>query len=594
MTASRRYWRNAFSTGTFMKIRVRHVLLSLSIACNGAAFAQASSTGGHSGHGSMPMPMPPAAAPNALFSEDTVAVPAVVPTSEVVLNDGESFVLRAAPAKQDIGGQWIRRLAYNGSVPGPIFRVKQGSTVYVSLKNDTEVETTLHPHGLRLDSRFDGVPGVGQSPIAPGGSFDYELTFPDAGVYWYHPHIREDYTQDAGLYGVFIVEPSDSKTYNMVHREIPVVLDDILVDPNQAFQKEVVTHTLMGRFGNVNLVNGTVQPNFNVSVGEVVRFYVLNSSNTRVFAFSIPGVQLKVVGGDNGLLEKEEWATQVILGPGERTIVEASFTKAGVNSITNAKPKNPAKLAKITVTLGQVALLPTQFNVLRQNTVASSEISKVRALFAKRVDKKLKLTLSMDMGDMGGMEMPGMNMGSGSMPGMNMGSGSMPGMDMGHGSMNMPGMDMGHGSMNMPGMDMGTSADPTAGIEWDDDMADMNSASTNKTVTWKLVDEATGKENMDVKWLLKKGSYVKIRLFNDPKSMHPMQHPIHFHGQRFLVSSINGKVPANLGWKDTVLIPSGSTYEILLEASNPGSWMAHCHISEHMEAGMMFGFDVAE
>ena len=73
-----------------------------------------------------------------------------------------------------------------------------------------------------------------------------------------------------------------------------------------------------------------------------------------------------------------------------------------------------------------------------------------------------------------------------------------------------------------------------------------------------------------------------------------MQHPIHFHGQRFLVSSIDGKVPATIGWKDTVLVPFGSTYDILLEASNPGSWMAHCHISEHLEAQMMLNFDVAE
>ncbi len=547
-----------------MKIRVYQLLLPLLIVCHSRTYAQVHST---VGHGSLPISTTHAHAPRSLFSEDTAGIPAVVPTSEVVLNNGESFVLDAAPAKQNIGGQWIRRLAYNGSVPGPIFRVKQGSTVSLSLKNATELETTLHPHGLRLDSRFDGVPGLGQSPIAPGKSFDYVLTFPDAGVFWYHPHIREDYTQDAGLYGLFIVEPSDSKIYNTVHREIPLILDDILVDPKQAFQKDVVTHTLMGRFGNVNLVNGTVQPNFNVSVGEVVRFFVLNSSNTRVFAFSIAGVPLKVVGGDNGLLEKEEWRSQVILGPGERTIVEASFTKAGIKFITNAKPKNPAQLAKITVTAGPVASLPVPFNGLRQNTSAATEIAKIRKLFSNPIDKRLKLTLSMDKGSM---DRPGMDR-----PGMNMGSGAMDG-------------------MNMPGMNMGSSVDPTAGIEWDDDMAEINSASTDKSVTWKLVDEATGKENMDVKWSFKKGSYVKIRLFNDPKSMHPMQHPIHFHGQRFLVSSINGKVPPNLGWKDTVLIPSGSTYEIVLEAANPGSWMAHCHISEHLEAGMMLSFDVAE
>lgn len=76
--------------------------------------------------------------------------------------------------------------------------------------------------------------------------------------------------------------------------------------------------------------------------------------------------------------------------------------------------------------------------------------------------------------------------------------------------------------------------------------------------------------------------------------MHPMQHPIHFHGQRFLVAEINGKAPSNLVWKDTVLVPAGATVDILLEASNPGQWMAHCHISEHIEANMMLGFSVVE
>ncbi|NIW38613.1 MAG: multicopper oxidase domain-containing protein, partial [Gemmatimonadetes bacterium] len=79
---------------------------------------------------------------------------------------------------------------------------------------------------------------------------------------------------------------------------------------------------------------------------------------------------------------------------------------------------------------------------------------------------------------------------------------------------------------------------------------------------------------------------VKIRIFNDPDSFHPMQHPIHIHGQRFLVLARDGVPNDNLVWKDTVLLPVGSTADILLELSNPGDWMVHCHISEHIEAGM--------
>jgi FtsP/CotA-like multicopper oxidase with cupredoxin domain len=92
---------------------------------------------------------------------------------------------------------------------------------------------------------------------------------------------------------------------------------------------------------------------------------------------------------------------------------------------------------------------------------------------------------------------------------------------------------------------------------------------------------------MDIDWHVALGSVVKLRIFNDPKSFHPMQHPIHLHGQRMLVVSRDGVPTKNLVWKDTVLIPVGSTVDLLIDASNPGAWMLHCHIAEHLGSGMM-------
>lgn len=123
-------------------------------------------------------------------------------------------------------------------------------------------------------------------------------------------------------------------------------------------------------------------------------------------------------------------------------------------------------------------------------------------------------------------------------------------------------------------------------------MTMMNQMSDTKNVLWKIIDNQTQQENMDINWNFKQGDKIKIHIFNDPDSMHPMQHPIHFHGQRFLVTSINGQKNENLVWKDTVLIPAGESVDILLDASNPGDWMAHCHISEHLEDGMMLNFSV--
>lgn len=129
--------------------------------------------------------------------------------------------------------------------------------------------------------------------------------------------------------------------------------------------------------------------------------------------------------------------------------------------------------------------------------------------------------------------------------------------------------------------------------EWVDGMPDMNWASTSKEVHWIMRDEDTGKENMDIdSWTFHKGDLVKVRITNDGRSMHPMSHPIHFHGQRFLVTARNGVPQTNLVWRDTAVIPVGTSADILLEASNPGKWMAHCHIAEHLESGMHMVFTV--
>ena len=97
---------------------------------------------------------------------------------------------------------------------------------------------------------------------------------------------------------------------------------------------------------------------------------------------------------------------------------------------------------------------------------------------------------------------------------------------------------------------------------------------------------------MDIEYSFHLGDKIKIRIFNDPESMHPMQHEIHLHGQRFLVLSQDGKRYDNLVWKDTVNVPVGSFVDILLDVTNPGNWMSHCHIAEHMESGMMFVYNV--
>ena len=126
-------------------------------------------------------------------------------------------------------------------------------------------------------------------------------------------------------------------------------------------------------------------------------------------------------------------------------------------------------------------------------------------------------------------------------------------------------------------------------------MVEVNRLTTPANMRWKLIDRETDVENQEIAWRFRVGDQVKIRLLNEMAGDHPMHHPFHIHGAgRFLVLSRDGEPESNLAWKDTVLVPAGQTVDILLDVTNPGLWMAHCHIAEHHESGMMFSFEVTE
>jgi FtsP/CotA-like multicopper oxidase with cupredoxin domain len=140
----------------------------------------------------------------------------------------------------------------------------------------------------------------------------------------------------------------------------------------------------------------------------------------------------------------------------------------------------------------------------------------------------------------------------------------------------------------------GHGHDQSDGLEWEDLMPEINRASDPGNMIWQLVDRETGAVNGAIEWAFTVGDRVKIRLVNDMDQDHPMHHPWHVHGAgRFLVLSRDGAPEPNLVWKDTVLLRAGQTVDVLLDVSNAGLWMAHCHIAEHAESGMMFSFNVA-
>jgi FtsP/CotA-like multicopper oxidase with cupredoxin domain len=529
-------------------------------------------------------------APTRKFPRETVGLPRASSTHEVELSDGDRYTLRIAPVTKRIGDATVRMLAYNGSIPGPTLRVPEGAELVVDIENEGDLEATVHWHGLRLENRYDGTHET-QELIPIGGRYTVHVAFPDPGLYWYHPHVREDYGQELGLYANCIVVPTDPDYWPPVHRELALTLDDVLIEDAQiaAFSPDETTYAAMGRFGNVLLVAGEPELALTAQAGEVVRLYLTNTANTRVFKVALPGARMKLVGGDSGRVEHEQFVEDVILAPSERVVVDALFDAPGELTLEHRTPDRTYKLADITV--GEAPATPPladAFATLRTAPELTAERERLMALADAPPDKTLAFQAEMDMGEPDG----GSDEGLGYVCPMHLEvTSETPDHCPQCGMKLLPARlvqaaGSGHGAH-------GHSHATADGIEWEDDMVEVNQLTTPANMRWKLVDRSDDAENHDIRWQFRVGDRVKIRLVNEMDSDHPMHHPFHIHGAgRFLVLARDGVVEPNLVWKDTVLVRTGETVDIVLDVTNAGRWMAHCHIAEHHESGMMFSFDV--
>ena len=334
------------------------------------------------------------------FPRETEGLPEVRKSELVELADGDEFELEIIPVKKRIGDATVRMLAYNGSVPGPTLKVAQGATITVHVSNHGDLEATVHWHGLRLENRYDGTHDT-QAPIPVGESFTYQLQVPDPGAFWYHPHIREDYGQELGLYGNILATPSESDYWPPANHELLLTLDDILIEDGQiaAFSESETTHVAMGRFGNVMLVAGEPDLALEAKRGEVVRFYFTNTANTRVFNVALPGAQMKLVGADAGHYEHDELVDEVLLAPSERVVVDVLFPDAGELELQHKTPEHIYRLASITVADGQPEQsFADEFARLRTNRDMAELRERIEPFFNAPPDKTLSFVAEMDMG----------------------------------------------------------------------------------------------------------------------------------------------------------------------------------------------------
>ena len=227
-------------------------------------------------------------------------------------------------------GRRIEAWTYNGALPGPLIRLRVGDRLIVHFTNKLPKATTVHWHGLRIPIAMDGVPQHSQPDVQPGESFTYDFIVPDAGLYWYHPHVMSAAQVGFGLYGAFLVEDPD-EGFSIPNEQVLVLSDVDLLQNDQLGDPDTGGSAGMafGREGNVLLVNGRNHPSFSVPTGVTQRWRIVNAAKSRYFELDPgEGHTFTRIGADGGF---QEYATEheyLVLAPGERADVFITPRKA--------------------------------------------------------------------------------------------------------------------------------------------------------------------------------------------------------------------------------------------------------------------------
>lgn len=280
----------------------------------------------------------------------------VQPTGKVV-----EYEIVAKPGVASlVDGRQTRVWSYNNAVPGPEIRIAHGDTLRVVLRNELPVDTTIHFHGIRLPNHMDGVPGATQKPVRPGESFVYEFTPPDAGTYWFHPHVRSSEEVERGLYGTLVVEDAVSEEYS---HDVVWVVDDWRLDADAQVAEPMdhphdVVHA--GRWGNVITVNGSTRETLQARPGERIRVRLVNTSNARIYRLNFGDLPARAIAVD-GLYVRELFNPNGFeFAPGNRLDVDVTLAQdAGGQTFTVSDDFTGTRtvLATIAVT-GSIAETP--------------------------------------------------------------------------------------------------------------------------------------------------------------------------------------------------------------------------------------------
>ncbi|MCU6664770.1 multicopper oxidase CueO [Silvania hatchlandensis] len=491
----------------------------------------------------------------------------VLPIPNLLTPDARNQVQLVVQAgKTAFGPHNATTWGYNGNLLGPAISLRKGQALTVNIHNTLDEETTLHWHGLEVPGEVDGGPhGV----ITPGGKRSVTFT-PDqrAATCWFHPHQHGKTGRQVamGLAGLVLIEDDESRLLRLPKQwgidDVPVIVQDkkFTADGQIDYQLDVMT-AAVGWFGDTLLTNGALYPQHNAPKGWL-RLRLLNGCNARSLNFAASDKRpLYVVASDGGLLAEPVNVTELPMLMGERFDV--------LVDISDGKPFD-----LITLPVSQMGMAVAPFDkpqpVLRiqpllvtASGTLPDTLAAVPALPSLDGLTQRKLQLSMDpMLDMMGMQALMNKYGDQAMAGMHHGQ-SMGHMNMDHSKMG------GMGHMNHGG---GKGFDFHNANRINGQAFDMNTPM----------------------FAAQKGQYERWVISGEGDMM---LHPFHIHGTQFRILSENGQAPAahRSGWKDTVRVEGGVS-EVLVkfehDAPKEFAYMAHCHLLEHEDTGMMLGFTV--
>ena len=514
-----------------------------------------------------------------VFAADRPALP--IP--DLLTADASNRIQLIVQAGQsNFAGKTATTWGYNGNLLGPAVKLNKGQSVNVDIHNQLAEETTLHWHGLEIPGEVDGGP---QGIIPAGGKRSVTFT-PDqrAATCWFHPHQhgKTGHQVAMGLAGLVLIEDEEIRKLMLPKQwgidDVPVIIQDkqFSADGQVDYQLDIMT-AAVGWFGDTLLTNGAIYPQHAAPRGWL-RLRLLNGCNARSLNIAASDNRpLYVIASDGGLLAEPVKVTELPMLMGERfeVLVDVSDGKAFdlVTLPVSQMGMAIAPFDKPHPVMRVQPLLITASGTLPDTLTSMPSLPSLEGLTVR------KLQLSMDpMLDMMGMQMLMKKFGGQAMAGMDHGKmmGHMNNDNMGHGNMNHGNMN--HGEMgnmqhgNMGNMKHGGSFDFHNANRINGQAFDMNkpmfAAAKGQHERWVI----SGQGDM-------------------------MLHPFHIHGTQFRILSENGKPPAahRSGWKDTVRV-EGDVSEVLVKFDHPApkefAYMAHCHLLEHEDTGMMLGFTV--